>query len=107
MCRARELNEYACFAVYIAKDDNDRILTKMKFKLKELPQVCYYNPKLYYIDENEYEMSIQLDKEFVKTWKTKFEALATDKKDKGKNLIENKVILILNQDNFNQVFSEM
>ena len=79
----------------------------MKFKLKELPQVCYYNPKLYYIDENEYEMSIQLDKEFVKTWKTKFEALATDKKDKGKNLIENKVILILNQDNFNQVFSEM
>ena len=74
MCRARELNEYACFAVYIAKDDNDRILTKMKFKLKELPQVCYYNPKLYYIDENEYEMSIQLDKEFVKTWRTEFEA---------------------------------
>ena len=79
----------------------------MKIKLKELPQVRYYNPKLYYINENEYEISIQLDKEFVKTWKTKFEALATDKKDKGKDLIENKVILIRNQKNFNQVFNEM
>ena len=59
MCRARELNEYACFAVYIAKDDNDRILTKMKIKLKELPQVCYYNPKLYYIEENDFKKSFQ------------------------------------------------
>jgi DNA-directed RNA polymerase subunit H (RpoH/RPB5) len=53
----------AYFAVYVAKNETDRILKKMKINFIDLPKVYYFNPKKFYSDHNEYEL-IEQDKEF-------------------------------------------
>jgi hypothetical protein len=54
--RAKEFKNSAYFAVYVAKNENDRILRKMKMNLIDLPKVYYFNPRKSYSHHNEYEL---------------------------------------------------
>jgi hypothetical protein len=73
--RAKEFKDSAYFAVYVAKNENDRILRKMKMNLIDLPKVYYFNPKKFYSNNNEYEL-IEEDQEF----RYKCQSLTTNKK---------------------------
>jgi hypothetical protein len=77
----------------------------MNIDFKSLPQVYYYDPKKYYIDQDEIKDEknvIKLDQDFAKSCKIKLE-FSEDSEDNMKN----KLVFIHNGKNYNQIQKDM
>jgi hypothetical protein len=77
----------------------------MNIDFKSLPQVYYYDPKKYYIDQDEIKDEknvIKLDQDLTKSCKIKLES-SEDSEDNSKN----KLVFIHNGKNYNQIQKDM
>jgi hypothetical protein len=78
----------------------------MNIDFKSLPQVYYYDPKKYYIDEDEIKDEknlIKLDQHFAESCKSKLQSTENSEdnsKKKSKNNLKNALIFIHNDKNF-------
>jgi len=81
----------------------------MNIDFKSLPQVYYYDPKKYYIDQDEIRDTknlIKLDQDFAKVCKIKLES-SEDSEDNSKkntkNNLNNELIFIHNDKNYQKI----
>jgi hypothetical protein len=81
----------------------------MNIDFKSLPQVYYYDPKKYYIDEDEIRDEknlIKLDQDLTKSCKSKLQSTENsddNSKEKSKNNLNNELIFIHNDKNYKKI----
>ena len=90
------MNDSAYFAIYVVKNETDRILKKMKIGFNDLPKIYYFSPEKCYVHANEYEMIEEPNEELSNKCR---ELINKIKKswiqNKAEKLVINKLIMTL------------